>query len=117
MLRSGPSTFPCPQLTIQKLWQTLQSHPVLGPGEAGPGCPHWGMWAFLDCPGHQVYGPSGMAWAVPAPGPKAASPRPPDTNTVVANRTIRGAISLTVFPEAASRLGDREVRVMVGSLS
>jgi hypothetical protein len=24
MLRSGPSTFPCPQLTIQKVWQTLE---------------------------------------------------------------------------------------------
>ena len=37
MLRSGPPTFPCPQLTIQKVWQTLESQPTLGPGEAGPG--------------------------------------------------------------------------------
>ena len=52
MLRSGPPTFPCPQLTIQKVWQTLQSQPTLGPGEAGPGFPPGGMWAFLGCPGH-----------------------------------------------------------------
>jgi hypothetical protein len=104
MLRSGPSTLPCPQLTSQKVWHTLQSHSALGPGEAGPGCPHWGMWAPLDCPGHQVYGPSGRAWAVPAPGPKVASPRPPDTNTVVANPTIPRFINLGLFPAAASRV-------------
>ena len=52
MLRSGPPTFPCPQLTIQKVWQTLQSQPTLGPGEAGPRVP----------PGGHV-GVSGLPWA------------------------------------------------------
>ena len=49
----------------------------LAPGAPGPGLGPFG--ASMDCPGHQVYGPSGRAWAVPAPGPKAATPRPPDT--------------------------------------
>ena len=101
MLRSGPPTFPCPQLTIQKVWQTLQSQPTLGPGEAGPGLPPGGMCASMDWPGHQVYGPSGRAWAVPAPGPKAASPRPPDTRAAVANPTIICFINLGLFLSAS----------------
>jgi len=113
MLRSGPPTFPCPQLTIQKVWQTLQSQPTLGPGEAGPGFPPGGMWAFLGCPGHQLYGPSGRAWAVPAPGPKAASPRPPDTNTVIANPAIPRFIGLTVFARELGKLVNREIRFML----
>jgi hypothetical protein len=104
MVRLGPSTLPCPQLTIQKVWHTLQSHAALGPGEAGPGCPPGGMYRLLGCPGHQVYGPSGRAWAVPAPGPKVASPRPPDTNAVVANPTIPRFINLGLFSAAAPRV-------------
>jgi hypothetical protein len=42
----------------------------------------------MESPGHHVCGGRTSAWAVPAPSPKAARPRPPDTNSVVANPTI-----------------------------
>jgi hypothetical protein len=62
-----------------------------GPGELnGPPGPPPG-----SSPGHQAYGPEGgAAWAVPATSPKPASPKPPDTNTVLANPAIPCCIEI-----------------------
>ena len=57
---------------------------------------------ILGIPWAPRCGPS--AWAVPAASPKPAAPRPPATNTVVADRTIRRL-----------RLVDRNLRCTVRS--
>jgi hypothetical protein len=61
----------------------------------------------MACPGHHWNGPYLYAWAVPAPGPTAASANPPGNSIVAASRANPRFMDVTVCPV-------KQVRAAIG---